>query len=105
MAAAAPFSLAISSGKSHFDFAGLAYMKHLMLNLYAIYARNGTINILLPFTDLLRNARPYVTRPASFSSSLTKLRREYYFYIFYLLTLIHTLVIILGIIYNIHLHL
>ena len=39
------------------------------------------------------------------SSSLTKLRREYYFYIFYLLTLIHTLVIILGIIYNIHLHL
>ena len=27
-----------------------------VLNLYAIYAHNGTINILLPFTDLLRNA-------------------------------------------------
>ena len=41
-----------------------------LLNLYAIYARYGTINILLPFTDLLRNARPYVARPASFSSHL-----------------------------------
>ena len=41
-----------------------------VLNLYAIYARNGTINILLPFTDLLRNTRPYVTRPTSFSSHL-----------------------------------
>ena len=41
-----------------------------MINLYAIYARNGTINILLPFMDLLHNARPYVTRPASFSSHL-----------------------------------
>ena len=40
------------------------------LNLYAIYTRNGTINILLPFTDLLRNTRPYVTRPASYSSHL-----------------------------------
>ena len=30
------------------------------------------------------------------SSSLMKLRCEYYSYIFYLLTLIHTLVIILG---------
>ena len=40
----------------------------VLLNLYAIYARYGTINILLPFTDLLRNARPYVARPASFSS-------------------------------------
>ena len=27
----------------------------VLLNLYAIYTRNGTINILLPFTDLLRN--------------------------------------------------
>ena len=34
-----------------------------------------------------------------------KLRHEYYSYIFYLLTLIHTLAIILGIVYNIHLHL
>ena len=42
----------------------------ILLNLYAIYARYGTINILLPFTDLLRNARPYVARPASFSSHL-----------------------------------
>ena len=40
------------------------------LNLYAIYARNGTINILLPFTDLLCNAQPYVTCPASFLSHL-----------------------------------
>ena len=44
--------------------------KRGMLNLYVTYARNGTINVLLPFTDLLRNARPYVTRPASFSSHL-----------------------------------
>ena len=52
-----------------------------LLNLYAIYARYGTINILLPFTDLLRNARPYVARPAFFlvSSSTTKLRREFLF--------------------------
>ena len=41
-----------------------------MLNLYATYARNGTINVLLPFTDLLHNVRPYVARPASFSSHL-----------------------------------
>ena len=41
-----------------------------MLNLYAIYARNGTINILLPFTDLLRNVQPYVVRTTSFSSHL-----------------------------------
>ena len=42
----------------------------LVLNLYAIYAHNGTINILIPFMDLLRNAWPYVTRPAFFSSYL-----------------------------------
>ena len=47
-----------------------ALSPNVMLNLYAIYARNGTINILLPFTDLLRNVRPYVVRPASFSSHL-----------------------------------
>ena len=41
-----------------------------MLNLYTTYARNGTINVLLPFTDLLRNARPYIACPASFSSHL-----------------------------------
>ena len=46
------------------------YRPNLLLNLYAIYARYGTINILLPFTDLLRNVRPYVTRPAFFSSHL-----------------------------------
>ena len=42
----------------------------LLLNLYVTYARNGMINILLPFMDLLRNVRPYVTCPASFSSHL-----------------------------------
>ena len=41
-----------------------------LLNLYAIYAHNGTINILLPFTDLLCNAQPYVAHPASFLSHL-----------------------------------
>ena len=41
-----------------------------LLNLYAIYARNGTINILLPFMDLLHNAQPYIARPASFSPHL-----------------------------------
>ena len=46
------------------------HLKVNMLNLYAIYARNGTINILLPFTDLLHNTWPYVTRPASFLSHL-----------------------------------
>ena len=45
-------------------------LQSYVLNLYAIYARYGTINILLPFTDLLRNARPYGARPASFSSHL-----------------------------------
>ena len=49
---------------------GTASLDNSLLNLYAIYARYGTINILLPFTDLLRNARPYVARPASFSSHL-----------------------------------
>ena len=29
---------------------------YIVLNLYAIYTHNGMINILLPFTDLLRNA-------------------------------------------------
>ena len=32
------------------------FMALIVLNLYATYARNGTINMLLPFTDLLRNA-------------------------------------------------
>ena len=41
-----------------------------VLNLYAIYAQNGTINILLPFMDLLCNVQPYVMCPASFSSHL-----------------------------------
>ena len=43
---------------------------YVVLNLYAIYACNGTINILLPFTDLLHNTRPYVAHPTSFSSHL-----------------------------------
>ena len=48
-----------------------ALAKHFgVLNLYAIYAHNGTINILLPFMDLLCNARAYVMCPASFSSHL-----------------------------------
>ena len=42
----------------------------LVLNLYVIYAQNGIINILLPFTDLLCNAQPYIARPASLSSHL-----------------------------------
>ena len=45
-------------------------MTKQVLNLYAIYAQNGTINVLLPFTDLLHNARPYVVCPTSFSSHL-----------------------------------
>ena len=81
-------------------------LKHI-LNLYAIYARNGMITILLPFTDLLRNARPYIAHPTSLSSHLhlQSWDMSTTFYIFYLLKLIHTLVIFLGIIYNIHLHL
>ena len=66
------------------------------------------VMVRLTFYYLLRIY--YVTRDLTsraclflVSSSLTKLRCEFYFYIFYLLTLIHTLVIILGIIYNIHL--
>ena len=43
---------------------------YLLLNLYATYARNGTINMLLPFMDLLRNVQPYVAHPAPFSSHL-----------------------------------
>ena len=78
-----------------------------VLNLYAIYAQNGMINILLPFMDLLCNAQPYVTHPASFLSHLHLQSWDVSttFYIFYLLKLIHTLVIFLGIIYNLHLHL
>ena len=41
-----------------------------VLNLYVIYAWNGMINVLLPFTDLLHNAQPYVACPASFLSHL-----------------------------------
>ena len=48
-----------------------ALAKHFgVLNLYAIYAHNGTINILLPFMDLLHNTRPYIMHPASFLSHL-----------------------------------
>ena len=81
-------------------------LKHI-LNLYVIYAWNGMITILLPFMDLLCNVRPYIARPTSLSSHLhlQSWDMNTTFYIFYLLKLIHTLVIFLGIIYNIHLHL
>ena len=55
--------------------------------LYATYARNGTINVLLPFTDLLRNARPYVP-PLSRLIFSYEAETWVHLYIFYLLKLI-----------------
>ena len=42
----------------------------ILLKLYAIYARNGTIYLLLPFLDFLHNAQPYIVHPAFLSSHL-----------------------------------
>ena len=70
----------------------------LVLNLYVIYTRNGTINILLPFMDLLHNAWPYIAHPTSLLSHLHLWSWDVSttFYIFYLLKLMCTLGIFLG---------
>ena len=69
-----------------------------VLNLYVIYAQNGTINVLLPFTDLLHDTQPYVMCPTSFSSHLHLWSWDVSttFISFIYSTLIYTLVIILG---------
>ena len=50
------------------------YITHLLKgkckSLYATYAQNGTIYILLPFPDLLCNAWPYIVCPTFLLSHL-----------------------------------